>query len=232
MITSARRGSRLDEKGFLPRRLRPGHVLRKLQKADPRLLRLHHLEGLAYHLGHHRRGPKLGGVLGDGPEEVHQVQVLVALLVHPGGGRLSGHRHHGRAVHVGVRHARHEVGRPRTQGGQADARPSGEPAVNVRHERGSLLVAGGDEVHLAVQHHVHHVEVLLAGEAEDPLDPLVLETADEELRRVHSGAPETLKTTRSTSSWGQRAGVSRRLADGPDHPEWPGSIQASSDAPG
>jgi hypothetical protein len=52
----------------------------------------------------------LGAVLGDGTEQVHQIEDLVALLVHPGGGALAGDRDHWRSIHVRISHTRNEVG--------------------------------------------------------------------------------------------------------------------------
>ena len=86
----------------------------------------------------------------------------------------------GRVVQVGVGDAGRQVGRARTEGGQADAGLAGEAPVGLGHEGGALLVAGGHEGDLrgAVERLVE-VERLLAGDAEDVLDALVLEAGDE-----------------------------------------------------
>ena len=85
----------------------------------------------------------------------------------------------GGVVHVGVGHAGHQIGGPGPERGQAHAGPAGQPPVDVGHEGGRLLVAGGDEADLAVQQDVQDVDVLLAGEAENDLHALVFQTADE-----------------------------------------------------
>ena len=68
---------------------------------------------------------------------------------------------------------------PGPERGQAHARPAGQPAVDVGHEGGRLLVPGGDEADGAVQQDVHDVDVLFARDAEDGLHALVFQTADE-----------------------------------------------------
>jgi len=51
--------------------------------------------------------------------------------------------------------------------------------VRRGHERRRLLMAGEDELDLRLAQRFHHVEVFLAGNAEDALDPLVLERRDQ-----------------------------------------------------
>ena len=75
-----------------------------------------------------------------------------------------------RLIAPGPRVARHTPGRPVKR------------AVGVGHERGAALVPGGDEADRRGGERVDHVEVLLARQAEDVLDPFVLEALDEELR--------------------------------------------------
>ena len=117
---------------------------------------------------------------GDRPEEIHQVEVLVALLVKPGRGRLPGDGHHGGMIHVGVGHAGHQVGRPGTQRRQTDPGPARQPAVNVGHEGGTLFVAGGNEADGAVQQDIENLDVLFAGKPEDGLHALVFQTTHEQ----------------------------------------------------
>ncbi len=120
----------------------------------------------------------------------HQVDHLVADLVQPGGGRLAGDGHQRGHVHVGVGHAGHQVGGAGAQGGEADARPAGEPSVHVGHEGGALFVPGGDELDgAAVDDGVDELERLFARNPEDVLHALVLETPSEKIRGFHSATP-------------------------------------------
>ena len=55
-----------------------------------------------------------------------------------------------------------------------DPRSARESSVHVGHERRALLVARGDEADRAVEQDVHHVDVLLARDAEDGAEPGVV----------------------------------------------------------
>ena len=93
---------------------------------------------------------------------------------------LPGDRYERRAVEVGVRHARQQVGRARPQGSQTHAGVGREASVDVRHERRALLVTREDEADLvAVGECGIQRERLLAGDAEDVPHALVLQTLHE-----------------------------------------------------
>jgi hypothetical protein len=74
---------------------------------------------------------------------------------------------------------------------QTPARPVRRP-VDVGHEGGALLVVGRHEADRAVEQRVHHVDVLLARNAEDVFDLLVLEALDEQLGSFHAGPSESV----------------------------------------
>ena len=82
--------------------------------------------------------------LRDRLEHPRDVDVLVGLLVDLVDAGLPGDRDHRRAVEVGVGDARHEVRRARPERRHRDRAAAGQPAVDVGHERGALLVAGRD----------------------------------------------------------------------------------------
>ena len=111
----------------------------------------------------------------------------MAFLVHARRRCLSGDGDERSPIHVGVGHSGNQVGGAGSEGGQANSGCSGEAPTNVSHESRALLMARGDETDRAVEERVHHVDVLLAGDPEDGLDPFVLETLDEQLRGLHSG---------------------------------------------
>ena len=101
---------------------------------------------------------------------------------------LPGDRNKGRPVDVCVRHSGDEVGRPRAERGEANTGIRREPAVDVRHEGGALFVPREDEADLvAVCERRVEREGLLAGDAKDVADALVLETAHKKLGDVQSG---------------------------------------------
>ena len=164
-----------------------GNVLGKVDEAGAGLLGLRGLECLAHDLGDHLRGADLGRVLGDRVEEVHQVEDLVALLVHPCRRALTGDRDQRRAIHVSVGDAGHEVGGAGAEGRKADPGTAGQPAIDIRDEGGALLVPGWHELHRGVDQRVEEVDVLLARDAEDIVDAFVLEAAREELAPGQGG---------------------------------------------
>ena len=103
-----------DQRSQVGRRLEPrgGDVLRQLDVGRAGFGQLGHAERLAHDLGD-RAGPLDALVpLRDGPEQPHDVDVLVRLLVDLAEARLAGQGDHRGAVQERVGHARHEVGRP------------------------------------------------------------------------------------------------------------------------
>ena len=94
---------------------------------------------------------------------------------------LAGDHDHRHRAEMGVGRAGGEVERARAERGDADAGLAGEPAVGRGHEGGRLLVAGDDQLDRGVAQALDDVEVLLAGHAEDALDALVLERADQQV---------------------------------------------------
>ena len=75
------------------------------------------------------------------PHDVDELVRLLVELVEPG---LAGDRDHRRAVEERVGDAGDEVRRAGPEGRHRDRGAAGQPAVDVGHERGALLVAGGD----------------------------------------------------------------------------------------
>ena len=127
-------------------------------------------------------------VLGDRLKEARQVQDLVTLLVQPRRRALARDADDRRPVHVGVGKTGDQVGRTGPQGRHANARPARQPAVDVGHEGRALLMARRDELDRAVEQRIHDVDVLLARNAEDVFDALVLEASYEELRCFHGSS--------------------------------------------
>ena len=100
---------------------------------------------------------------------------------------LAGDHDHRHGAEMGVGRSRREVQRARPEGRDADARLAGEPAVGGGHEGGRLLVAGQHQLDRGGAQRLDHVEVLLARDAEDALDALVLERRDQEIRTFGHG---------------------------------------------
>ena len=164
-------------------------VLGEVDVGGAVLLGLGDLEGLADDLRDDLGPDDLGAVLRHRPEEGDEVHDLVRLLVQPVRGGLAGDGDDRGVVHVGVGDAGDEVGGARSERGEADGGAPGEAALYVGHERGALLVAGGDEAQIGVQQGVHDVEVLLARDAEHERSGLALEAANEQLCGLHRSPP-------------------------------------------
>ena len=180
-------GDRLDERRGAARHGRAldlglHHVVGQLEVGGAGLLALGDGEGLAHRLRDDLRVVDARVPLRHRLHHPHDVDVLVALLVHLGEARLAGERDDRRAVQVGVGQAGDEVGRAGPERAETDAGPAGEAAVGVGHEGRPLLVPDGEEGDgLGVLDRLVQVERLLAGDPEDVPDALVLEAADEEL---------------------------------------------------
>ena len=140
-------------------------------------------ERLAHRLGDHARVVEAGVPLGHGPQHLDGVDELVGgLLVHAGEAGLAGERHQRSVVEVRVADAGGEVAGARAERREADAGPAGEAPVGVGHEGRALLVPRGHEGdELRAVERLAEVERLLAGDAEDELDALVLQAVDEEV---------------------------------------------------
>ena len=158
-------------------------VFGQLEVRGPGLLRGGDAERLAHRLRHHPRVVEPGVPLGHRPQHLDGVDELVrGLLVHAGEAGLTGERDQGRVVEGRVADAGGQVAGAGTERGEADAGLAGEPAIGVGHEGRALLVPGRHEDdQLGTVERLAEVERLLAGDAEDELDALVLEAVDEEL---------------------------------------------------
>ena len=103
------------------------------------------------------------------------------LLVHSLEPALAGQGHERGPVQEGVGHPGHQIGGPGTQGAEAHAGPAGQAALDVGHEGAGLLVADRDELDRRSVERVRDVEGLLAGDPEDPSDPLGLEAPHQQV---------------------------------------------------
>ena len=87
-----------------------------------------------------------------------------------------------RSVEVGVGDAGQQVGGAGPERRHGDGRATREPAVDIGHERGALLVAGGDVAdRLGPREGLEDVHRLLAGHGEHVLAVLCLEAVDEQV---------------------------------------------------
>ncbi len=177
------RGERHRRRAAVPRRdVGRGEVLWQLDVGRSRLLEHRDAERLADDLGD-RADPLDARVpLRDRLEHPDDIDDLMRLLVELARRRLAGDRDHRGAVQVRVCDARQEVRRPRAERRHGHCGTTGEPAMNVGHERGALLVAGRDVADgLMARQRVEDVHRLLARDREDEVAALGREAVDEKV---------------------------------------------------
>ena len=183
----------LAQKGLCPRRhLHFGNVHGQVDVRCPRPLALRILKRQAHDLvdgvGAHDElcAPR------DGFEHFRQIEELVRRDVHAVGRHLARNRDERRAIALRVRHARHQVRRPRPQGCQAYAGFPRQAAVHVGHERRALFVARRDEPDLfGMIDRIDHREVLLPRDAEHVLDALIFQAFYKKFCCVHERFPRS-----------------------------------------
>ena len=161
------------------------HVLGDGQIDGAGPLGLGQVEGVADHLGGGTWGKQGVGPLGHRLEEAHQVHYLMGLLVDPPQPHLGAEGHQGRAVRLGVGDPEQQVDGPGAEGGEANPRLAGDPAVHLGHEGGALLRAHQDKAEGRIVEGIHQVDDLLAGETENVVYSFVFQAFGDELGDVH-----------------------------------------------
>ena len=170
-----------------------GDVLRQFQQHRPRSFLRGNPEGIA-HQGRDRRGANdLPRHLGQRLERGHDIDDLESGLAARHDSLLSRDHHHRHGTEQRIGRARGEIQRARPQCGQAHPRLAGEPAVGCGHERCALFMPGHDQLDGRLAQALDHVEIFLAGNAEDAVDAFVLQRGDHQVRSLgHSHTPELL----------------------------------------
>ena len=148
------------------------HVLGDGQIDGAGPLRLGQVEGVADHLGRRPGVRRVSAHLVTGLNMAHQVHHLMGLLVDPPQAHLGAEGHQRGAVRLGVGDPEQQVDGPGAEGGEANPRLAGDPAVHLGHEGGALLRAHQDKAHGRIVEGIHQVDDLLAGETEDVILPL------------------------------------------------------------
>ena len=193
-------------------------VFGQLDVGGPRLLQRRRAKGLADDLGDRRDLLHTSVPFRHGRQHPDDVDDLVRPLVQLLRACLTRDGDQRRVVEVGVRDARHEVGRAWSQRGHRDGRPAGEPTVHIGHERGALFVAGRHVANRAViGQRVEDVHGLFARDREDVLTAFGGEAIDEQVgcrsrpRRVHG----TAKPSRAVRAWAPLQACARAVRPRP-----------------
>ena len=167
----------------------PDHdVLRRADERGPGPPGLRGAEGVRHHFRNRLRGIDLGAELGDGPEQAHGIHALMDLLQSVGERHGAADRDDGIAFRVRGGEAGHQVGAARAGRDQRHARLAGHAADPAGDEGGVLLVAADDRLDPRVQQRVEHLVDLRAGDAEDVLDALRLQTLHQQFAPRSAGS--------------------------------------------
>ncbi len=98
---------------------------------------------------------------------------------------LAGDHQHGHAAELSVRSGGHEVGRARTERGQAHAGLAGETSVGRGHESRALLVARQDQLDRRRAQRFEQIEIFFAGNPEHVFHVFGFECFHEQVGRFH-----------------------------------------------
>ena len=99
---------------------------------------------------------------------------------------LSRDGHHRCMVHRRAGQRGRKMGGGRAGTGQADARPPGEPAIDIGHVSRSRLGPGRHQAYPGLRKRLHQVQRFHPRYAEYHLDPLPLQTLDKQVTCLHS----------------------------------------------
>ena len=157
------------------RDLLAGDVLRQFQVNRPRSLFHRHAEGVANQRRDGARAYDLAGRFGQRPHRCDHVDDLEAGLLAAHDALLTGQKDHRHGAEIGIGGAGDEIQCAWAERGNADAGSAGQTAMGRRHESRRLFVPGEDKFDARGTQRLDDVEVFLAGDAEDELDPFVLE---------------------------------------------------------
>ena len=94
---------------------------------------------------------------------------------------LAGDQDHRHRAEMGIGRAGREVERAGPERRDAHAGAAGQTPMRCCHEGCRLLVAGEDQLDLRLAQRFDHMQVLLPGDAEDALDPLILERSHQKI---------------------------------------------------
>ncbi|TKW50239.1 hypothetical protein CTA1_9682 [Colletotrichum tanaceti] len=151
-------------------------------------------EGVEHDLGDLVRVDGAGGLLGDGPEQLHAAQALVRLLGGLDALDVADDGDDGGALVVGRHEARGEVARAGARRGYAHAGTPRDAAKGAGDEGGVLLMAADDELDLGpVDEAVEDGVDLGARHAKDVCDACVDEGVDDDVYRFRHGVGESIE---------------------------------------
>ena len=156
-----------------------GDVLGQFQQDRTRSLFHGDPKGIANDGRNAARADDLERKLGQRLESADDVDDLEFCLPAAHDALLPGEHDHRHGTEQRVGCSRRQVQRARTERGDAHAGLAGQPAVSRGHEGRALLVAGQDQLDRGVSQALDDIQVFLAGNPEDSIDALVLESRNQ-----------------------------------------------------
>jgi hypothetical protein len=177
-----------------------GDVFRQLEVDRPGALLLGDAKSLAD--DRRDRGPAddLARHLGERLHRRDHVDDLKARLTGGHDRLLAGDHDHRHGAEMRVGGPRGEIEGARPEGRDAHAGTTGQAPVSRRHEGRRLLVPRQDQLDLGGSERLDDVEVLLARNPEDAVDPLVLQGGHKQVGSLHRVLLPSLRMPRSGGS--------------------------------
>ena len=154
-------------------------VLRQFQQDRTRPLFHGDPKGIANDRRNTARTDDLERKLGQRLESTDHIDDLELGLPAAHDALLPGEHDHRHGTEQRIGCSRRQVQRARTKRGDAHTGLAGQPPVSRGHEGRALLVAGQDQLDRRVAQAFHDIQVLLAGNPENPVDALVLECGNQ-----------------------------------------------------
>jgi hypothetical protein len=134
--------------------------------------------------------------LAEAAEHLPVIDLLERLPVPHRPGDLADEQDHRGRILARDMDARRGVGGPGPAGDEADARPAGQFAGGLGHDRGAAFLAADEHVDTAVAQRIEHGQVALAGDASD-----ALHTLGDQLVHEHLCASALGQSAQVVSPW-------------------------------
>ena len=144
-------------------------------------------EGFAHQRRDHLRRDDLARQLGQRLHRRDDVDDLEARLPGRQNPLLAGDHDHRHRAKQRIGGAGRKIERAGAKRGDADTGLAGQPAIGGGHEGGRLLMAGQDKLDRRAADKFDDVEIFLARNAKNPIDPFVLQGRNEQIRTFGHG---------------------------------------------
>ena len=162
------------------------NVFGQFDKHGSRPFLLRQPEGIAHDGRNGRRTDDLPCHFGQGRHSRDNVYNLETPLLARKNTFLAGDHDHRHGAEQSIGRTVGEVERARTERRQTHAGAACQSSLRGRHEGGRLLMPGDDELDAGSAQRFDDIEILFPGYPENPLDTLILQSADKQIGALHS----------------------------------------------